>query len=136
MSKEFSFSDVSEHTTKKDLYMVIHDKVYDCTSFVDEHPGGEEVLLDVGGQDSTEAFEDVGHSDEAREILEGLLVGTLKRGANDPPAKPQQTTTQSSSSGADQANMGVGLYAVILIGGALAFLAYQYLQQSSAQQKA
>lgn len=41
--------------------------------------GGEEVLLDVGGQDATEAFEDVGHSDEAREILEGLLVGDLKR---------------------------------------------------------
>jgi cytochrome b involved in lipid metabolism len=43
------------------------------------HRGGEEVLLDVGGQDATEAFEDVGHSDEAREILDGLLVGTLKR---------------------------------------------------------
>ena len=41
--------------------------------------GGEEVLLDVGGQDATEAFEDVGHSDEAREILEGLKVGKLKR---------------------------------------------------------
>lgn len=41
--------------------------------------GGEEVLLDVGGQDATEAFEDVGHSDEAREILEGLLIGKLKR---------------------------------------------------------
>lgn len=36
-------------------------------------------MLDVGGQDATEAFEDVGHSDEAREILDGLLVGTLKR---------------------------------------------------------
>jgi len=36
-------------------------------------------MLDVGGQDSTEAFEDVGHSDEAREILNGLLVGSLKR---------------------------------------------------------
>lgn len=44
--------------------------------------GGEEVLLDVGGQDATEAFEDVGHSDEAREILEGLLVGPLKRQVN------------------------------------------------------
>jgi cytochrome b involved in lipid metabolism len=43
------------------------------------YSGGEEVLLDVGGQDSTEAFEDVGHSDEAREILDGLLVGNLKR---------------------------------------------------------
>ncbi|KAL6172414.1 hypothetical protein ACJQWK_01579 [Exserohilum turcicum] len=77
--KEFTYSDVSEHNTKKDLYIVVHDKVYNASSFVDEHPGGEEVLLDVGGQDSTEAFEDVGHSDEAREILEGLLVGKLKR---------------------------------------------------------
>lgn len=41
--------------------------------------GGEEVLLDVAGQDATEAFEDVGHSDEAREILNGLLIGNLKR---------------------------------------------------------
>lgn len=36
-------------------------------------------MLDVGGQDATEAFEDVGHSDEARETLEQLLVGSLKR---------------------------------------------------------
>ena len=36
-------------------------------------------MLDVGGQDSTEAFEDVGHSDEARETREQLLVGKLKR---------------------------------------------------------
>ena len=37
------------------------------------------MLLDVGGQDATEAFEDVGHSDEAREILNGLHIGALKR---------------------------------------------------------
>jgi hypothetical protein len=36
--KEFTYSDVSEHTTKKDLYIVVHDKVYDASSFVDEHP--------------------------------------------------------------------------------------------------
>jgi len=144
MSKEFTFSDVSEHTSKvnltqtpairpqnrqmaltpleerslhghprqglrlhqyvaphppppssrspreKDILHHLSARTHDkrspqlttrfTTGFVDEHPGGEEVLLDVGGQDSTEAFEDVGHSDEAREILEGLLVGTLKRG--------------------------------------------------------
>ena len=33
----------------------------------------------MGGQDATEAFEDVGHSDEAREILTGLAIGSLKR---------------------------------------------------------
>lgn len=37
-SKEFTLQEVTAHNTKKDLYMVIHDKVYDCTSFVDEHP--------------------------------------------------------------------------------------------------
>jgi hypothetical protein len=37
-SKEFTLQEVTGHNTKKDLYMVIHDKVYDCTSFVDEHP--------------------------------------------------------------------------------------------------
>lgn len=36
-------------------------------------------MLDVAGQDGTEAFEDVGHSDEAREILDGLFVGNVKR---------------------------------------------------------
>ncbi|KAG1502827.1 hypothetical protein G6F54_002099 [Rhizopus delemar] len=37
----------------------------------------EEVLVDEGGKDATEAFEDIGHSDEAREILENYLIGTL-----------------------------------------------------------
>lgn len=44
-----------------------------------EHSGGEEVMLDVAGQDATEAFEDVGHSDEARETLDQLYAGVLKR---------------------------------------------------------
>ncbi|MBY8978555.1 hypothetical protein KHP62_22410, partial [Rhodobacteraceae bacterium NNCM2] len=102
------------------------DKVYDTSAFVDEHPGGEEVLLDVGGQDATEAFEDVGHSDEAREILDGLLVGTLKRMPGDPaPKAPAATASPSSSQG--EAGMGVGLYAIILIGGLAAFGAYKYM---------
>eukprot|EP00918_Siedleckia_nematoides_P062679 GHVU01136628.1.p1 GENE.GHVU01136628.1~~GHVU01136628.1.p1 ORF type:complete len:155 (+),score=25.26 GHVU01136628.1:60-467(+) len=131
-TKELTYADISSHSSKKDLYLVIHDKVYDSTSFVDEHPGGEEVLLDVGGQDATEAFEDVGHSDEAREILDGLLVGTLKRLPGDPAPKVAQTTSTSSTSSSNT-GMGVGLYAVILIGGAAAFGAYKYMQSQQAQ---
>jgi cytochrome b involved in lipid metabolism len=37
-SKEFTYSDVAEHNTKKDLFIVVHDKVYNASSFVDEHP--------------------------------------------------------------------------------------------------
>ncbi|KAL4750853.1 cytochrome b5-like heme/steroid binding domain-containing protein [Aspergillus terricola var. indicus] len=130
-AKEFTFKEVAEHNSKKDLYMVIHDKVYDCSSFVDEHPGGEEVLLDVGGQDATEAFEDVGHSDEAREILEGLLVGNLKRLPGDPAPKVHGSSSSDSSSSSSSTGFGVGLYAILLIGGAAAYAAYQYLQASA-----
>ncbi|KAI9046341.1 cytochrome b5-like heme/steroid binding domain-containing protein [Aspergillus affinis] len=129
-NKELTFQEIAEHNTKKDLYLIVHDKVYDCTSFVDEHPGGEEVLLDVGGQDSTEAFEDVGHSDEAREILDGLYVGDLKRMPGDPAPKAHAQPAASSGS-SDSSGLGVGLYAFVLVGGAIAYGAYQYLQQSA-----
>ncbi|KAK4506628.1 hypothetical protein PRZ48_000360 [Zasmidium cellare] len=133
-TKEFTYSDVSEHTTKKDLYLVIHDKVYNSSSFVDEHPGGEEVLLDVGGQDATEAFEDVGHSDEAREILNGLLIGNLKRQEGDPaPKSAAQQVADTRKAAQGSGGLGVGVYAVIIVGAAAAFFAYQYLQQQ--QQK-
>ncbi|KAL8824156.1 MAG: hypothetical protein Q9191_005260 [Dirinaria sp. TL-2023a] len=136
-TKGLTYSEVSGHSSKKDLYLVVHDKVYNATTFIDEHPGGEEVLLDVGGQDATEAFEDVGHSDEAREILQGLLVGDLKRQPGDPSPKPQPVagTPATSSTGTESTGFGVGLYAVVLIGGALAFGAYKYLQSQGAEQK-
>ena len=34
--------------------------MYDVTSFLEEHPGGKEVLLALAGSDATNAFEDVG----------------------------------------------------------------------------
>jgi len=132
MAKEYTYQDVAGHNTKKDIFLVIHDKVYDASKFIDEHPGGEEVMLDVGGQDATEAFEDVGHSDEARETLAQLLVGTLKRKPGDPaPKVPAPGAAAPAQTGA--AGMGIGLYAVVLIGGLVAFAAYQYLQQQQAQ---
>ncbi|OCK81649.1 cytochrome b5 [Lepidopterella palustris CBS 459.81] len=131
MSKEYTYSDVSEHATKKNLFVVIHEKVYNASTFIDEHPGGEEVLLDVAGQDATEAFEDVGHSDEAREILDTLLVGTLKRKEGDPKPKSYQSSTGTP---ATEAGMGVGLYAFILVGGLFAFGAYKYFQMQSENQ--
>jgi cytochrome b involved in lipid metabolism len=74
-----TFAEVKAHDSKADLYMVIHDVVYDASKFVYEHPGGEEVMLDYAGVDATDAFEDVGHSDEARDVLNKLEVAKLRR---------------------------------------------------------
>jgi cytochrome b involved in lipid metabolism len=29
---------VAEHNTKRDLWIVLHKKVYECSSWVEEHP--------------------------------------------------------------------------------------------------
>lgn len=43
--KTYTLADVAKHASEKDLWMVIHDKVYDLTKFLDEHPGGDIMLV-------------------------------------------------------------------------------------------
>ena len=68
---------LAEHSDRSDVWMSIHGKVYNVTKYLDDHPGGEEVLLDRAGKDATEDYEDVGHSNEARKALIPLEVGEL-----------------------------------------------------------
>uniref|UniRef100_A0A8C8DQD7 Cytochrome b5 type B n=1 Tax=Oryzias sinensis TaxID=183150 RepID=A0A8C8DQD7_9TELE len=75
--KYFTLEEIRVHNMINDTWLVIHDKVYDISSFVEEHPGGEEVLLEQGGADATESFEDVGHSLDAREMLQQYYIGEL-----------------------------------------------------------
>lgn len=46
----------------------------------------------------------------------------------DPSPKSQPPAASSSTSAQDTSGLGVGLYAIVLIGGALAFGAFKYLQ--------
>ncbi|KAK7049727.1 hypothetical protein VNI00_005758 [Paramarasmius palmivorus] len=79
MSKVVKYEELQQHATKDNLWVLINGKVYDVTKFIDEHPGGDEVILaEAGARDATEAFEDVGHSDEARALLPGMLVGDFE----------------------------------------------------------
>ncbi|XP_053555455.1 uncharacterized protein LOC128646058 isoform X1 [Bombina bombina] len=73
----YTLEEVKKHNASKDIWLVIHGRVYDITSFVEEHPGGEEVLFEQAGYDATESFEDVGHSIDAREMLKQYYIGDL-----------------------------------------------------------
>ncbi|XP_028163963.1 cytochrome b5 [Ostrinia furnacalis] len=77
MTTEISISEVKKHKSKKSLWMIIHNDVYDVTKFLEEHPGGEDTLLENAGKDGTQPFEDVGHSEDARELLKKFKIGTL-----------------------------------------------------------
>ncbi|KAL2905358.1 Cytochrome b5 isoform A [Bienertia sinuspersici] len=77
LTKLFNMQEAAEHNTKDDCWVVIDGKVYDVTTYLDEHPGGDDVLLTATGKDATEDFEDAGHSQDARDLMEKYLVGEL-----------------------------------------------------------
>lgn len=51
-TKSFTAEEVAKHKTQKDAWVIYKNKVYDVTKFLEQHPGGEEVLLDVAGEES------------------------------------------------------------------------------------
>ncbi|XP_030956865.1 cytochrome b5 [Quercus lobata] len=77
LSKLYSMQEASEHNTKDDCWVVIDGKVYDVTTYLDEHPGGDDVVLAATGKDATEEFEDAGHSKSAKELMETFCIGEL-----------------------------------------------------------
>ncbi|XP_047997780.1 nitrate reductase [NAD(P)H]-like isoform X6 [Leguminivora glycinivorella] len=77
MTKVITRAEVKKNRSRRNLWLIIHDDVYDVTKFLEEHPGGEDTLLDAAGSDATQAFEDVGHSEDARELLKQYKIGSL-----------------------------------------------------------
>lgn len=73
----FRLEEVKSKCDSKNTWIVIHNSVYNVTEFLNEHPGGEEVLLEQAGRDASEAFEDVGHSSDARDMMKKYKIGEL-----------------------------------------------------------
>lgn len=44
-----TLADLSTHNTEKDCWMAINGKVYDVTKFLDEHPGGFDIMMESAG---------------------------------------------------------------------------------------
>lgn len=93
MAASLSLEEIAKHKTKTDLWVAVHEKglgstrksspdlhplVIDATKYLEDHPGGVDALIDVAGTDATSAFEDVGHSEDAREEMEHFCIGTLE----------------------------------------------------------
>ncbi|KAM3520208.1 hypothetical protein MY4038_009507 [Beauveria bassiana] len=89
---EYDSRTVAEHKVAKDAWITIHGKVYDVTTYLEDHPGGAEVLAEAAGTDGTEAFDNAGHSEDAFDIMETYKVGTLKGYKPKPQREPIPVT--------------------------------------------
>jgi len=96
------------------------------TTYLDDHPGGAEVMLDVAGKDADEFFEDIGHSNDAREELAKHLIGTLKETEEEKEARRLAGSKKGGSDGGG----GMGVIAVVI---AVIAVGYYYYKNNMEQ---
>ncbi|RYP04663.1 hypothetical protein DL765_010106 [Monosporascus sp. GIB2] len=87
-SLEFTAKDVAAHRAATDAWMVIHGEVYDVSKYINDHPGGAEVLIEAAGADASEVFDNAGHSEDAFEIMAEYRIGKLKGSGKKSAPKP------------------------------------------------
>mmetsp|Transcript_47572 Transcript_47572/g.119775 ORF Transcript_47572/g.119775 Transcript_47572/m.119775 type:complete len:133 (-) Transcript_47572:39-437(-) len=124
--KEYTLEEVAKHNTNSDCWIVVNGMVLDVTNFMEDHPGGEEIIQDVAGQDASSGFEDVGHSDNAVEQLVDFQIGVLKG------YTPKQTTTtvkgvKSPSGGAPPSAGTSSAITFLAVAVIVAALAYKFM---------
>lgn len=79
--KQISSTELAKHNKSNDCWVVIRGSVYDVTSYLDEHPGGADLILNYCGEDATTAYNTKGgegrHSTKADALLADFKLGQL-----------------------------------------------------------
>ncbi|GMH31344.1 hypothetical protein Nepgr_033187 [Nepenthes gracilis] len=75
-STMYSTSVVKKHNSPNSAWIIVHGHIYDCTTFLNDHPGGADSILINAGTDCTEEFDAI-HSDKAKKLLEDYRIGEL-----------------------------------------------------------
>lgn len=75
----YTLAEISVHASVSDCWSAINGGVYDLTSWVPRHPGGERAIESICGKDGSAAFngQHAGGAPQA-ELLVTMKVGDLK----------------------------------------------------------
>ena len=77
LNKYYTMEEVSKHNKEKDAWLVYKNKVYNVTKFIPKHPGALAIIKGLG-KDATTIFDNIGHSNRARNIMKKYYIGELE----------------------------------------------------------
>mmetsp|Transcript_7781 Transcript_7781/g.6953 ORF Transcript_7781/g.6953 Transcript_7781/m.6953 type:complete len:136 (+) Transcript_7781:66-473(+) len=115
--KIYDEEEVSKHSTNDDCWIILGNdsnggpKVYDVTKYLNDHPGGPEIITEFAGKNADEMYEDIGHSREARQKAEKYLIGKLKYDPNSETSK----AARKKASDVVKSKGGLNPFAVIIL---------------------
>ncbi|KAI8886957.1 hypothetical protein K501DRAFT_176584 [Backusella circina FSU 941] len=75
MTVIYSLDDISAHRKMDDIWMTIHNKIYNITVFMKDV--FEQSFDIINSNDATAAFDHIGHSDDACETLKQYYIVDL-----------------------------------------------------------
>lgn len=79
----FTRVEVAQHKSEDDLWLIIKNKgsdrlkVYDVTSYIEHHPGGDAIFTHAG-DDCTEGFLGIQHPPTVYDLVEQYCIGWLE----------------------------------------------------------
>ncbi|KAJ8600635.1 hypothetical protein CTAYLR_006920 [Chrysophaeum taylorii] len=73
----FTRSQVAKHDSPDDAWIIVDGKVYDISSYIDDHPGGSAILNNLGADNTKAVLEGPQHPETVRDILAMHLIGDL-----------------------------------------------------------
>eukprot|EP00897_Mesotaenium_endlicherianum_P003063 jgi/Mesen1/2785/ME000170S01893 len=76
VTRKYTPAEVAQHDKEGDCWIIVKDKVYDVTAYVQEHPGGYSILNNAGA-DSTKGFFGPQHPSRAFSEIEEFCIGDL-----------------------------------------------------------
>ncbi len=74
-------AEIAKHNQTSDCWIIVENKVYNVTDYLNIHPGGAGKIIPYCGKEATEAFQTKGgegtHSQKADQDLTSLYIGDL-----------------------------------------------------------
>ena len=76
--RNISLVEVKKHNKKNDAWTIINNKIYNISSWIPKHPGGD-IIMQAVGKDATQLFLNNNHpSYVEKTILPKYYIGNLK----------------------------------------------------------
>lgn len=75
----YTVAEVAQHSSRSSCWSIINGNVYDLTSWIPKHPGGEGAILGICGKDGSSKFNGQhGGGASQAQILVGFKIGAVK----------------------------------------------------------